>query len=128
MVSAGRDLNAQDVQTLVHAAAGGDLNIDCVTLGGDEFKFSAGRDLRFHVRDLADARVMIREAGTYWEAVLGSGRLKVWLNAGGEVTLVTDQEVQAQPPYYLLGNIERPTVDAGKATTSSDTPDQNKLP
>jgi hypothetical protein len=110
MVDAGRDLSVHDVQTLVHAAAGGDLNIDCATLGGDEFKFSAGRDLRFHVRDLDDAKVMIREAGTYWEALLGSGRLKVWLNAGGEVTLITDREVQPQPPYYLLGNIELPAA------------------
>jgi hypothetical protein len=90
MVDAGRDLSVHDVQTLVHAAA--------------------GRDLRFHVRDLDDAKVMIREAGTYWEALLGSGRLKVWLNAGGEVTLITDREVQPQPPYYLLGNIELPAA------------------
>jgi hypothetical protein len=125
MASAGRDLNVQEVQTLVHAAAGGDLSIDCVTLGGDELKFSAGRDLRFHVRDLDDTKVMIREAGTYWEAVLGSGRLKVWLNAGGDVTLVTDREVQAQPPYYVLGNIERPASGADRSTTSMEIPQQN---
>jgi hypothetical protein len=111
MVSAGRNARVQDVQTLVHAAAGGDLNIDCVALGGDEFNFSAGRDLRFHVRDLHDARVMINEAGTYWEAVLGTGRIKVRLNAGGDVTLVTDREVQPQPPYYILGHIERPAPE-----------------
>jgi hypothetical protein len=119
MVSAGRDLSVQDVHTLVHAAAGGDMNIDCTTLGGDDFKFTAGRDLRFHVRDLADAKVMIREAGTYWEAVLGNGQLKVWLNAGGEATLITDREVQAQPPYYALGNIERPATDAAIAPTET---------
>ncbi len=112
IANAGHDLSVQDVQTLVHAAAGGDLNIDCAVLGGDEFKFGAGRDLRFHVHDLDDAKVVIREAGTYWEAVLGSGRLKIWLNAGGEVTLVTDHEVKAQPPYYVLGNIERPAASS----------------
>ena len=112
IVSAGRDLSVQDVQTLVHAAAGSDMSIDCATLGGDDFKFSAGRDLRFRVRQLDDARVMINEAGTYWEVVLGSGHLKVRLNAGGDVTLITDREVQPQPPYYLLGNIERPAADA----------------
>jgi hypothetical protein len=111
IADAGRDLSVQDVQTLVHAAAGGDLNLDCVTLGGDEFKFSAGRDLRFYVRDLDDARITINEAGTYWEAVLGSGRIKIRLKAGGEVTLITDREVQPQPPYYLLGNIERPAAE-----------------
>jgi hypothetical protein len=114
IADAGRDLAVQDVQTLIHAAAGGDLNIDCTALGGDEFKFSAGRDLRFHVRDLDDAKVMIREAGTYWEAVLGSGQIKIWLKAGGDVTLVTDQEVQPQPPYYLLGNIERPAPETAQ--------------
>ncbi len=111
MVSGGRDVSLHDVQTLVHAAAGGDLQIDCATLGGDDFKFGAGRDLRFHVRELNDARIIINEADTYWEAVLGSGRITVRLKAGGDVTLVTDQEVQPQPPYYLLGNIERPAPE-----------------
>ena len=114
MVSAGRDANVQDVQTLVHAAAGGDLNIDCATLGGDDLKFSAGRDLRFHVRDLDDARMTINEAGTYWEAVLGSERIKIRLKAGGDVTLITDREVKPQPPYYMLGNIERPVPTSEK--------------
>jgi hypothetical protein len=116
VADAGRDLSVHDVQTLVHAAAGGDHNIDCATLGGDEFKFSAGRDLRFFVRDLDDAKVMIREAGTYWEAVLGNGQLKVWLKAGGEVTLITNREVQPQPPYYILGNIERPAPTTTKTS------------
>ena len=108
--TAGHHLRVRDVQVLAHAAAGGDLDIECATLAGDEFKFGAGRDLRFYVRELADARVMINEAGTYWEVVLGSGRLKVRLNAGGAITLITDQEVQPQPPHYMLGNIERPAT------------------
>jgi hypothetical protein len=106
---AGHNLLLREVQALAHASAGGDLNISCIRLDGQDFKFEAGRDLRFYVRDLRDAKVMIREAGTYWEAVLGNGQLNVWLKAGGDVTLVTDQEVHAQPPHYLLGNIERPT-------------------
>jgi hypothetical protein len=120
IANAGRDLNVQDVQALAHAAAGGDLTIDCAALAGVELKFSAGRDLRFHVRDLDDATVMIREAGTYWEAVLGSGRLQVVLSAGGDVTLVTDREVKAQPPYYMLGTIERP-ASADKPPAPADT-------
>jgi hypothetical protein len=107
--TAGHDLSVHDVQALTHAAAGGDMNIDCATLEGGEFTFSAGRDLRFYVHTLTDAKVMIKDLSTYWEAVLGSGRLQIWLKAGGDVTLVTDQEVKAQPPYYVLGNIERPT-------------------
>jgi hypothetical protein len=119
MVSAGRDLSVHDVQTLVHAASGGDLNIDCATLGGDDFTFSAGRDLRFYVHDLSDATLVINEAGTFWEAVLGSGRIKIRLKAGGDVTLVTDQDVKPQPPYFALGNIERPAT-APTETTQSD--------
>ncbi len=111
LISAGRDAVVQDVQTLVHAAAGGDLNIECATLGGSEFKFSAGRDLRFYVRYLDNAKIMIREMDTYWEAVLGDGRLNIWLKAGGDVTLITDREVQPQPPHYLLGNVERPAPE-----------------
>ncbi len=106
--TAGRDLKVHDVQVVVHAAAGGDLDLDCATLEGAEFTFSAGRDLRFYIHDLTDAKVMIKDLGSYWEAILGSGRLNIWLKAGGDVTLVTDQEVQAQPPNFILGNIEKP--------------------
>ena len=88
------------------------------TLEGDEFRFGAGRYLRFFVRDLTDAKVMIKDLGSYWEAILGTGRLKIWLSAGGDVTLVTDQAVKAQPPHYMLGNIERPTL--APETTKQD--------
>lgn len=123
--TAGRDLKVHDVQVLVHAAAGGDLDLDCATLEGTEFTFSAGRDLRFYIHDLADAKVMIKDLGTYWEAMLGSGRLTIWLKAGGDVTLVTDQEVQAQPPHYMLGNIERPGSAPVESTPPTETNDQN---
>jgi hypothetical protein len=109
--TAGRDLKLHDVQVLIHAAAGGDLDIDCTALEGSEFRFSAGGDLRFYIHDLNDAKVMIKDLGTYWEAVLGNGRLNIWLKAGGDATLVTDQKVQAQPPHFMLGNIERPTSE-----------------
>jgi hypothetical protein len=116
--TAGQDLSVRDVQVLVHAAAGGNLDIDCATLEGGEFKFGAGRDLRFYVHDLTDAKIMIKDLGSYWEAILGSGRLQIWLSAGGDVTLVTDLEVKAQPPNYMLGNIERPA--SAPETTRQD--------
>ena len=119
--TAGRDLSLSDVQVLVHAAAGGDLNIDCAALQGEEFRFTAGRDLRFYVHDLADAKLMIRDLGGYWEAILGTGRLSVWLKAGGDVTLVTDLQVKAQPPHYLLGNIERPAPPESSSMTAAET-------
>ncbi len=119
--TSGRDLKLQDVQVLVHAAAGGDLDIACATLEGSDLKFSAGRDLRFYVRDLTDAKVIIKDLGSYWEALLGDGRITVNLQAGGDVTLITDQAVAAQPPHYLLGNIERPAsrTDQSAATTEA---------
>jgi len=109
--TSGRDLKLQDVQVLVHAAAGRDLDIDCATLEGSDLKFSAGRDLRFYVHDLSDAKVNIMDRGSYWEALLGDGRITLKLRAGGDVTLVTDKVVQAQPPHYLLGDIERPAPE-----------------
>ena len=42
-----------------------------------------------------------------------------------DVTLVTDQEVKAQPPHYLLGNIERPASTADPSTASMETPPQD---
>jgi len=123
--TSGRDLKLQGVRVLVHAAAGGDLDIDCATLAGNELKFGAGRDLRFYVHELTDAKVIIKDLGNYWEALLGDGRTKIKLSAGGDVTLVTDQEVKAQPPYYLLGNIERPASRADQSTASAETPQQN---
>ncbi len=123
--TSGRDLKLQDVQVLLHAAAGGDLDIDCAALEGSELKFSAGRDLRFGVRELTDAKVVIKDLGSYWEALLGEGRMQIKLLAGGDVTLVTDQEVRAQPPYYLLGNIERPASGVDQSTASTETPRRN---
>ncbi len=119
-VTAGRDLKLQSVPVLAHAAAGRDLDIDGATLSGSDFKFSAGRDLRFYIHDLTDARIRIKDSGNIWEAVLGNGQLNIWLTAGGDVTLVTDQEVKAQPPHYVLGNIERPSATTGKSTAPTE--------
>jgi hypothetical protein len=118
--TSGRDLKLQEVKVLVHAAAGGDLDIDCATLEGSELRFSAGRDLRFYAHDLTDARVIIKDQGSYWEAVLGDGGTKIKLQAGSDVTLVTNQEVKAQPPYYVLGNIERPAPGTDQAAASTE--------
>jgi hypothetical protein len=108
-VYAGRDVRTRKVQTLVHASAGGAIDLECETVEGDDVKFSAGRDLRCYIRSLTDAKLMINDLGGYWEGVIGGGRIKLRLQAGGDVTVVTDQEVIAQPPHYVVGNIERPT-------------------
>jgi hypothetical protein len=96
------------VNTLIQAATGGALEIECERVEGHDVRCTAGRDLRCFIRGLADARLMINDLGGYWEAVVGSGRTKIRLKAGGDVTLVTDQTIIAQPPHYMLGRIERP--------------------
>jgi hypothetical protein len=104
---AGGDGLLRGVHTLAHASAGGALDVECERIAGD-IKCSAGRDLRWCVRELSDAKLMINDMGGYWEGVIGAGRARVRLTAGGDVILVTDQTVVAQPPQYILGRIERP--------------------
>ena len=116
-VYAGRDVRVRNVRTLVHATAGGAMDLDCEAVEGRDVKFSAGRDLRCHIKNLTDAQVMVNDLGGYWEANIIGQRIrirlkadiKLRLKAGGDVTLVTDQEVKGQPPDYLLGKIEKPT-------------------
>ncbi len=107
-VYAGGNVILRNVHSLVHASAGGAMDLDCEEVEGNDRKFEAGRDLRFYIRSLTNATVMINDAGGYWEVLLGDGRTKVRLTAGGDVTLVTDQEVRGRPPSYILGRIEKP--------------------
>jgi hypothetical protein len=115
-VTAGSNAHVRNVHTLVHASAGGSLDFECEQAAGDEVKFTAGRDLRCAIRSLTDATFMIDDLGGYWEAVLGDGRTKILLKAGGDVTLVTDQAVTSQSPYDAMGNVERP----GAASNEGD--------
>jgi hypothetical protein len=105
---AGLNLNLQDVYRLGNACAGRTMNIDCLMMVGKDVTFGAGGDFRFHVADLTSARLRVREIGGYWEARIGSGEKSVYLKSGGDVTFVTDQKVEALPPNYILGKIERP--------------------
>jgi hypothetical protein len=112
---AGRDVRIGSVQILNHASAGGAIDVECETVAGQEVKLEAGRDLRCHIRNLTHARVMVSDLGGEWEGVIGDGRLKIRLKAGGDVTVVTDQEVIAQPPHYVLGRLERTNAAADRA-------------
>jgi hypothetical protein len=107
-IYAGGNGSLRAVHSLVHASAGAALEIECERIEGDALQCSAGRELRIYIRDLRDAKLMINDLGGYWEGVIGAGRIKIRLTAGGDVTLVTDQTVAAQPPQYILGMIERP--------------------
>lgn len=104
----GLKLRLQDVYRLGYASAGGAMDIDCQTMAGEKVEFKAGRDLRFHVRDLTSAHIRVKDLGGYWEARIGAGEKSVYLKCGGDVTIVTDQQIQALPPNYILGNIETP--------------------
>jgi hypothetical protein len=109
----GNKLNLQDVYSLGHASAGGTMNLDCQTLVGDKVEFKAGSDIRFRVRDLTSAHFRVKDIGGYWEGRIGAGDKSVYLKCGGDVTVVTDQEVQPLPPNYVLGKIEKPAASAG---------------
>jgi hypothetical protein len=50
----------------------------------------------------------VKDIGGYWEARIGAGEKSVYLKSGGDVTLVTDQKVEEQPPEFILGKIEKP--------------------
>lgn len=107
-VSAGGSVQLKNVHTLVYASAGGSMDLNCETLAPGDGKFSSGRDLRFNIRDLNNAKVSVNDVGGYWEGVIGDGTRKIRLSAGGEAILVARQEVKPQPPHYVLGNIETP--------------------
>jgi hypothetical protein len=107
-IIAGGDLRVRNVRSLVHASSGGAMDLESETVEGEEVKFEAGRDLRCYIRDLPSARILANDLGGYWEGVIGAGDVTIRLKAGGDVTLVTDQTVEAVPPNYILGQIERP--------------------
>ena len=105
---AGLDLRLERVHRLGNVSAGGSMKIDCQTMSGRDVTIGAGRDLSFHVADLTSVRVRIKDIGGYWEARIGGAEKSLYLKSGGDVTLVTDQDVEPLPPHYILGNIERP--------------------
>lgn len=105
---AGLNLALRQVARVAHASAGGKMDIDCDEVVGNELKFSAGRDIRLQVRRLASATFRVNDLGGYWEGRVGDGQVRVIIKAGGDVTLVTDREIQPLPPDFILGIIEKP--------------------
>ena len=107
---AGAGVGLHDVYCLGNASAGASMDLDCETMLATDAVFKSGGDIRFHVRDLAGARVRVKDLGGYWEAQIGAGEKSVYLKSGGDVTLVTDRPVEALPPNYVLGRIEKPAA------------------
>jgi len=106
----GLHLHLKDVYRLGNASAGGSMNLDCQTMLGTNVQFKCGRDLRFHIHDLSNARIRVRDLAGYWEARIGGGEKSVYLKSGGDVTFVTNRTVEALPPNYILGKIEKPSA------------------
>ena|GEM_PF-1459778 len=102
----GFSLKLENVYCLGNVSAGRAMSIDCQTMIGKDVTFGAGSDLRFHVADLISVRLRVKDIGGYWEARIGDGEKSVYLKSGGDVTFVTNQEVEALPPNYILGKIE----------------------
>jgi len=106
----GLNLTLQNVYRLGNVSSGRAMNIDCLTMLGNDVTLGAGSDLRFHVVDLTSARLRVKDIGGYWEARIGGGEKSVYLKSGGDVTFVTDQTVEPLPPNYILGKIEKPSA------------------
>jgi len=104
LASVGGHLTIERANRLAHAQCGRSMNIDCAEFEGDNIKFEAGGNIRCHIANLADTRVMIQDLGGKWELGFGSKRRTLQLKCGGDVTLVA-----AQPPDELpevFGQIE----------------------
>jgi hypothetical protein len=114
-VYTGGGASVRNVRSLTHISSGGAIDLECETIEGGDVKFEAGRDLRCYVRGLTSARLLVSDLGGYWEGLMGSGGIILRLKAGGDVILVTDQKVEAAPPDFILGQIERPVPASGAA-------------
>lgn len=106
-VYAGGGAFLREVGTIAHLSAGGMVDVTAERVQGSDVKLTAGGSLRCAIRGLRDARLLVSDLGGRWEGVIGDGRATLRLDAGGDVTLVTDQTVVAQPPHYMLGQIEQ---------------------
>jgi hypothetical protein len=107
----GLNLKLKDVHTLGNVSAGRAMEIACQTMIGTDVTISAGSDLHFHVADLTSLRLRVKDLGGYWEARIGDAQRSVYLKSGGDVTFVSDQHVEALPPNYILGTIQKPVTE-----------------
>lgn len=112
-VFAGSDVTLRNVHTLSQVSAGGAMDLEGDELVPGDLKFAAGRDIRFSIATLADVRLLIHDLGGKWEATVGEGQTKILLKAGGDVTLITDQELVPQSPDFLLGAIQKRSAAGG---------------
>jgi hypothetical protein len=105
-VYAGGGAYLRGVRAILHVSAGGLADIDAEYVEGGDVRCVAGSNLRCAIRHLRDTRLLVSDRGGRWEGVIGSGQARLRLEAGGDVTVVTNEPVVAQPPHYILGQIE----------------------
>jgi len=106
IASVGGHLTIERAQRLAHAQCGRSMTIDCQEFEADRVKFEAGGNIRCHIANLVDTRVMIQDLGGKWELGFGSKRRTLQLKGGGDVTLVTGQTPDELPEVF--GQIEGP--------------------
>ena len=104
-VVAGGSTILTEVHRLTHLSSGFDMSVDCEEIEGDHPKFTAGRDLRFLWRNLANASIRVKDAGGPWRVAFGDGAKRIELKAGGVVTLVTNQTPNSTSD--VVGRIEK---------------------
>jgi hypothetical protein len=107
-VYAGGNVEVRDVPDVRDLSAGGGLDLNCAAFDAEAASLHAGGDLRFYAHDLDDATIFVDDLGGPWQAVIGDGRRRVELTAGGDVVLVTDRPVRAGTPDGAMGQVEAP--------------------
>ena len=105
-VFAGGSATLDQVNVLSNLSAGFDVALDCEEVEGNAVKFSVGRDLRCRIRNLSNTTVSVKDLGGPWEVAFGEGHRRIRLEAGGDVTLVTDQ--MPSRTSMIIGRIEKP--------------------
>lgn len=107
-IHAGGGAFLRNTGTLLHVSAGGLADVEAGQLGAGETRITAGSHLRCAIRQLHNTHVLVSDIGGRWEARSGDGRMRLLLQAGSDVTIVTAQALEPLPPHFILGRIERP--------------------
>ena len=87
--NAGTDLALSAVERLSSANAGRHLHLDCRAVIGPAVKFTAGQDIRCHIRGLANARLLVTDQDGHWEQQFGEPETSIRLVGGGAARVVT---------------------------------------
>lgn len=101
----GNNLTIKGAGSIGKCAAGANMSLEARRIDGKNMKFATGRHLRFHIHELTNTIFMIKDMGGYWEMAFGEPATQITLKAGGDVTLVIDEEYSSYLPD-LVGGLE----------------------